>query len=238
MKSPIRFASLCLSAALTLSLGAGCGPQDDDFSLDTLPEASEDEKADSSVKYAWVRPSTFPIVCFRQPCATHQVREVNAGGTTKLIYAFDWRSMKLSAAQIADAEAGIGSLLVYGRYTTVQVKGEAMTVLQITRALAPTSAKSNDNVGSDRYYAVTASNAVCVADPCPTLSAQALGPAGGSADMWNKADLARLQLSATAEATLVSELKAGKANLAVTGISAQVAKVSQAFRPITAAPLK
>lgn len=241
MRSLSRFASVVLSAgvsaALALTLAAGCGPQDDEFSLDSLPEATEDEKADSTGKYAWVRPSAFPITCIRQPCASHQVREVN-GTNTQLVYLYDWRALKLTTTQTDDADAKAPSMLLYGRYTPVKVLGETMTVFQVTRALAPASTKTADRFGVDRYYSVAASGTVCVKEPCPTLAGQALGVRAGSPDMWNRADLRRLQLSTTAEDALVAELRSGKAYLAVTGVTAQVADVSQAFRPFTAAALR
>jgi hypothetical protein len=230
MKSYLRVAAMGLFA---FSLGAaGCGSEDD-FDLNSLPEVTEDDKADTTGSpLTWARPSAFKLYCFRNPCADKQVVEVN-GGQTRLIYKFDWRSLRLSQAAQAEAEKNIGSMLVYGRFTTVKVSGEDMTVLQITRANKAVSTKTSDQPESDVYASTKKPDPTsCKAPPCPVLEASLLNPKGTVAPTsWSALDTARLGLSKTDEGALLSDLDSGKAYVSVT-VSKDAARVTQAFRSI------
>lgn len=212
---------------------AGCGTEEE-FDLSALPEVTEDDKADKTGSpLVWIRPSAFKLYCFRQPCADKQVVEVN-GGATRLIYKYDWRSLKLSAADLDTAERNAGSYLVYGRYATVKVSGEDMTVLQMTRAYKPVSATSTDQPTSDSYLGTKAPDPTsCTTPPCPVLEATLLNPKGTVApNQWQALDTSRLGLDKTAEGTLLSDLKAGKAYVSVSAVQKDTARVSQAFRSL------
>lgn len=210
---------------------AGCGTEEE-FDLSALPEVTEDDKADKTGSpLVWIRPSAFKLYCFRQPCADKQVVEVN-GGATRLIYKYDWRSLKLSAADLDAAERNAGTFLVYGRYATVKVSGEDMTVLQMTRAYKPVSTTSTDQPTSDSYLGTKAPDPSCTA-PCPVLEGTLLNPKGTVApNAWQALDTARLGLSKTDEGTLLSDLKASKAYVSVSAVNKDTARVSQAFRSI------
>lgn len=213
---------------------AGCGTEEE-FDLNSLPEATEDDKADKTGSpLVWIRPSTFKLYCFRQPCADKQVVEVN-GGATQIIYKYDWRSLKLSAADLDAAEKNAGSYLVYGRYATVRVSGEDMKVLQITRAHKPVSTTSADQPTSDSYLGTKAPDPTSCTTPavCPVLEGTRLNGKGAVApDQWQALDTSRLGLNKTDEGTLLSDLKAGKAYVSVSAVQKDTARVSQAFRSI------
>lgn len=229
-KSPLlRAAAIGL---LTLSTAAGCGTEEE-FDLSTLAEVTEDDKADKTGNpLVWVRPSAFKLYCFRNPCADKQVAEVN-GGTMRLIYKYDWRSLKLSQTAQEDAEKSAGSMLLYGRYATVKVSGEDMTVLQITRANKAVSTKSADLPSTD-LYAVTKKPdpTACTMPPCPVLEATALNPKGTVVPtQWDSLDTSRLGLTRAEESTLLTDLDAGKVYLSAS-VQKGVARISQAFRSI------
>jgi hypothetical protein len=212
---------------------SGCGTEDD-FDLSSLPEVTEDDKADKTGNpLVWIRPSAFKLYCFRQPCADKQVVEVN-GGATRLVYKYDWRSLRLTKAEQEDAEKNAGSMLLYGRFTTVKVSGEDMAVLQMTRANKPVSTTSSDQPTNDSYLVTkTPSPASCTTPPCPLLEGTLLNPKGTVApNLWQGLDTSRLGLNKTDEGALLDDLKAGKAYVSVSGVSKDTARISQAFRPL------
>jgi len=232
---------LALVAAPAASL-MGCSPDADaDLDLDTLPQYSvEDEKADkagSTTQVVWIRPLPGPVACIMPPCPTAEVRQVNSTNVEP-IYRFDWRGLKLTAAQVKDAEAQRDGMLMSGKYTKATAYGQTVTVMQVSRAGLQVSNASSDNFDSDRYYSVKANTTVCVKEPCPTLTAQPLGGPATSAVNWTGVELKRLQLSQAESATLLSEIKAGNVTLSVTSTPNQVAQVSQAFRPFGSPTLK
>ena len=231
--SMTRYLRVAAMGLFAFTLGAaGCGSEDD-FDLNSLPEVTEDEKADTTGSpLTWVRPSAFKLYCFRNPCADKQVVEVN-GGQTRLIYKFDWRALKLSTTAQTDAEKAIGSMLVYGRYATVKVSGEDMTVLQISRANKAVSTKTTDQPESDLYASTKKPDpTACKTAPCPVLEASLLNPKGTVAPTtWSTLDTSRLGLTKTDEGSLLSDLDAGKAYVSVT-VSKDAARVTQAFRSI------
>lgn len=242
MKTLLRTLPLfALLAVPTVSL-VGCSPDADaDLDLETLPLYSvDDEKADkagNSTQVVWVRPLPGPVACIIPPCPTAEVRQVNSTNVEP-IYRFDWRGLKLSAAQVKDAEAQRDNLLLSGKYTKATAYGQQVTVLQVSRAGVQVSNASSDNFDSDRYYSVKANSTVCVMEPCPTLTAQPLGQPTTAAVTWTGVDLKRLQLTQAQATTLASELKTGSVTLSVTSTPRQVAQVSQAFRPFGSPVLK
>lgn len=230
-----------LLAVPTVSL-VGCSPDADaDLDVDTLPLYSvDDEKADkagSTTQVVWVRPLPGPVACIIPPCPVAEVRQVNSTNVEP-IYRFDWRGLKLTSAQVKDAEAQRDSMLLSGKYTKATAYGQPVTVLQVSRAGVQVSNASSDNFDSDRYYSVKANTTVCVMEPCPTLSAQPLGQPTTNAVTWTGVDLKRLQLTQAQSMTLINELKAGSVTLSVTSTPKNVAQVSQAFRPFGSATLK
>lgn len=242
MKTLLRTLPLfALLAVPTLSL-VGCSPDADaDLDLETLPLYSvDDEKADkagNSTQVVWVRPLPGPVACIIPPCPTAEVRQVNSTNVEP-IYRFDWRGLKLSAAQVKDAEAQRDNMLLSGKYTKATAYGQQVTVLQVSRAGVQVSNASSDNFDSDRYYSVKANSTVCVMEPCPTLTAQPLGQPATAAVTWTGVDLKRLQLTQAQATSLASELKTGSVTLSVTSTPRQVAQVSQAFRPFGSPTLK
>lgn len=242
MKTLLRTLPLfALLAVPTLSL-VGCSPDADaDLDLETLPLYSvDDEKADkagNSTQVVWVRPLPGPVACIIPPCPTAEVRQVNSTNVEP-IYRFDWRGLKLSAAQVKDAEAQRDNMLLSGKYTKATAYGQQVTVLQVSRAGVQVSNSSSDNFDSDRYYSVKANSTVCVMEPCPTLTAQPLGQPATAAVTWTGVDLKRLQLTQAQATSLASELKTGSVTLSVTSTPRQVAQVSQAFRPFGSPTLK
>jgi hypothetical protein len=242
MKTLLRTLPLfALLAVPTVSL-VGCSPDADaDLDLETLPLYSvDDEKADkagNSTQVVWVRPLPGPVACIIPPCPTAEVRQVNSTNVEP-IYRFDWRGLKLSAAQVKDAEAQRDNMLLSGKYTKATAYGQQVTVLQVSRAGVQVSNASSDNFDSDRYYSVKANSTVCVMEPCPTLTAQPLGQPTTAAVTWTGVDLKRLQLTQAQATTLASELKTGSVTLSVTSTPRQVAQVSQAFRPFGSPVLK
>lgn len=234
--SSLTLASLALGISLALT-SSGCGP-DEDFDINSLPEATEDDKADTTGSpLVWVRPSNFPIVCIRPPCATAQVQEVN-GGKARLIYKYDWRALKMTAAEVKDAEANASKMLLTGRYASVKVMGESVTVLQLTRANTALSDKSSDASDKDRYYSVKADTTMCPQQPCPTMIAQQLGVNTLIADKWYTLDMSRLALVGQQESALMTELKAGKGYVSVVGTDGMVTKIGQVFRSLKSPALK
>lgn len=242
MKTLLRTLPLfALLAVPTVSL-VGCSPDADaDLDVDSLPLYSvDDEKADkagNSTQVVWVRPLPGPVACIIPPCPTAEVRQVNSTNVEP-IYRFDWRGLKLSAAQVKDAEAQRDNMLLSGKYTKATAYGQQVTVLQVSRAGVQVSNASSDNFDSDRYYSVKANSTVCVMEPCPTLTAQPLGQPTSAAVTWTGVDLKRLQLTQAQATALASELKAGTVTLSVTSTPRQVAQVSQAFRPFGSPTLK
>lgn len=242
MKTLLRTLPLFALLAVPTASLVGCSPAEDaDLDLDTLPLYSvEEEKADkagSTTQVVWVRPMPGPVACIIPPCPMAEVRQVNSTNVEP-IYRFDWRGLKLTAAQVKDAEAQRSNMLLSGKYTKATAYGQPVTVLQVSRAGLQASAASSDNFDSDRYYSVKANNTVCVMEPCPTLTAQPLGQPVTSAVTWTGVDLKRLQLSQGESTTLLNEIKAGSVTLSVTATPKQVAQVSQAFRPFGAPTLK
>jgi hypothetical protein len=242
MKTLLRTLPLfALLAVPTVSL-VGCSPDADaDLDVDSLPLYSvDDEKADkagNTTQVVWVRPLPGPVACIIPPCPTAEVRQVNSTNVEP-IYRFDWRGLKLSAAQVKDAEAQRDNMLLSGKYTKATAYGQQVTVLQVSRAGVQVSNASSDNFDSDRYYSVKANSTVCVMEPCPTLTAQPLGQPTSAAVTWTGVDLKRLQLTQAQATALASELKAGTVTLSVTSTPRQVAQVSQAFRPFGSPTLK
>jgi hypothetical protein len=242
MKTLLRTLPLfALLAVPTVSL-VGCSPDADaDLDVDSLPLYSvDDEKADkagNTTQVVWVRPLPGPVACIIPPCPTAEVRQVNSTNVEP-IYRFDWRGLKLTAAQVKDAEAQRDNMLLSGKYTKATAYGQQVTVLQVSRAGVQVSNASSDNFDSDRYYSVKANSTVCVMEPCPTLTAQPLGQPTSAAVTWTGVDLKRLQLTQAQATALASELKAGTVTLSVTSTPRQVAQVSQAFRPFGSPTLK
>jgi hypothetical protein len=229
MTSISRLAALGLVLSLSL-FGAGCGnPDEDDLILDDLPLADEDPKADHTNPLVWIRPSPSQIYCIAAPCPEREAQVVNTQ-QVKMVYRFDWRALRLSRSAQQKAAAQVGQLLLYGRFLPTTSRGQTVLVYQVVRAYAPVAAQAGDSPRADRYYATSAANIACVMAPCPTLAAQKLGAAGGPPELWDKAELGRLQLSQSAQSALTAELASGKLMVSVSGVKERVATVTQAFR--------
>lgn len=230
----------------TLALGiafssavSGCGQVEEDVDWDSLPVATDDEKADSTAGgLTWVRPSAFPIYCIGAPCATKQVFQVN-GDDAHLLYKYDWRALKLSAKDQEAADANHFNMLLRGRYATIKVMGRDMEVFQITRANMKVSTVSGDNVERDAYFVTKAP--VCSKQPCAVVQADRLNnKAGLPAEMWPTVDLTRLGLSDTQQRALLAEMqdKTGQVFVSQTTTPTGDKQISQAFRNLKAPPLK
>ncbi len=228
--------TLALGLAFTATV-SGCGNGVDDTDIDSLPIVTEDDKADTTgSQLTWVRPSSFPVYCFAYPCATKQVAEVN-GGESRLIYKYDWRALKLSSTELATAEANHFNMMLRGRYNTVKVSGQAMTVLQISRASMKVSTGSDDNPEKDGFYLTK--EAPCTKQPCALVQAQLVNKSAAP-ELWNSIDLSRLGLSTSAQQALTSEMqdKTGKVYVSQATTPAGGKQISQAYRDLKAAALK
>lgn len=240
MNTLFRAATLSLSLSASLLIGCGNPADEADLDLETLPVVTpEDEKSDnpSAPSFFWVRPSGAAIACIVAPCPRAEVRTVNQPDT-QMVYKFDWRGLKLTTQQKADAEAQVPNMLMYGKYTSTTAYGKKVTVLQVTRANVAASDATSDNVGNDSYYSIKESATPCMGGSCPTLVATMLGNGFVGPLQIQSADLSRLSADPTFQSSLNGEFKAGTAYVSITGIRNSVASVSQAFRPLNAPPLK
>lgn len=231
--------TLVLGVALAAT-ASGCGQGDEgDVDWDSLPIAQDDEKADSAAGgLVWVRPSAFPIYCIGAPCATKQVFEVNRE-EARLIYKYDWRSLRLSTKDAEAADANHFNMLLRGRYAQVKVMGRDMEVLQITRANMKVSTVAGDNVEKDTYYVTK--EPVCGKQPCPTVQADLLNNQKGlPPEQWPTVDLSVLGLGDSQQRSLLAEMqsKTGQVMVSQTTTPAGTKQVSQAFRNLKAPPLK
>lgn len=219
-------------------LGCGNDAPDVDLELEQLPVASEAEgKADGlgqSGGYVWVRPDKTNINCFAMPCPERQVTGVN-GGESKLVYKFDWRSLRLTKDLQDRAARSVGNLLLYGRFSSLSVQGQRMDVFQVTRAAEAASSRAGDAVRSDRYYAITGT-VQCLVPPC-ALKAKLLGPTAKE-EIWDALQADKLQLSSSGQGTLMGELSAGKGYVSLGEAAGKIPVLSQAFRPFGYNPLR
>jgi hypothetical protein len=237
MNTLFRAASLSLTLSLSL---IGCGQEEADLDIESLPVVTaDDEKSDnpSAPSFFWSRPSPGTIACIAAPCPRAEVRQVNQPGT-ELVYKFDWRGLRLTAEQKANAEAQASDLLLYGKYTSATAFGKKVTVLQVTRANLAVSGSTSDNVSADSYYSIKQSETPCMGGSCPTLVAVMLGNGFVGPLQLQSADLSRLSPDPTFQNALTAELKAGTAYASITGIQNSVANVSQAFRPLGSPSLR
>jgi hypothetical protein len=228
--------TLALGIAFTATV-SGCGEAADDTDIDSLPIVTEDDKADTTGSpLMWVRPSSFPVYCFAYPCATKQVAEVN-GGESRLIFKYDWRALKLTATEVTTAEANHFNMMLRGRYNTIKVSGQPMTVLQISRANMKVSLGSDDNPEKDGFYLTK--EAPCSKQPCPVVQAQLVNKTQ-AAELWNSIDLSRLGLSTTQQQSLTTEMqdKIGQVYVSQATTPTGSKQISQAFRSIKAPALK
>jgi hypothetical protein len=233
----LRTLALATALVTTSLFQVGCGTEE--YDENSLPEVTEaDEKADTTgATFVWVRPGAFTIQCFRDPCSTIMASEVN-GAKQQLIYAIDYRALKLSAAQKKNAEDNRGKSFLYGKYTKTTVRGEAVSVLQVTRGNMAASERTSDTPTKDIYFGGKTSATVCVTDPCTTIDVQQLNSTTTASTTWSKLDLSKLGVSTSAESAIQSEFRANTAYVSVTGaITGGVAKISQVFRDFKAAPL-
>lgn len=225
---------LLTSALVTAT---GCGQEDDSLDLSDVPIVSEDEKTDvisaSGSRFMWVRPNSTDIRCVRPPCPTAILDDVNMA-TSELSYGFDWRALKLSAADQASLAANASKLLLYGKYTTAKMSGESVQIYQVTRANPRVSEQSRDNTELDGYFTVQATNPTCSQPPC-TYSAMLMNRS--SRAQWTDVDLSRLGLPQNARQMLVSELQKGSAYVSIELTTAMPVVVTEAFRSYNAAPL-
>ncbi|HMY59908.1 MAG TPA: hypothetical protein PKL17_04230 [Pseudomonadota bacterium] len=234
MGTLLRTLALGIAFAATVS---GCGQGNDDTDIDTLPVVTEDDKADTTGSpLIWVRPSSFPIYCIGYPCATKQVAEVN-GGEGRLIFKYDWRALKLTATEQTTAEANHFNMLLRGRYNTVKVSGQPMTVLQISRASVKVSSSSDDNAEKDSFYLTK--EAPCSKQPCPAVQAEMINKTAAP-EVWATVDLSRLGLSTTQQQSLLTEMqdKTGQVYVSQATTPTGSKQISQAFRSIKSPALK
>jgi hypothetical protein len=234
MGTLLRTLALGLAFSATIS---GCGTDVEDTDIDSLPIVTEDDKADTTgSQLVWVRPSSFPVYCFAPPCATKQVAEVNTG-EARLIYKYDWRALKLTSTEQVTADANHFNMMLRGRYNTVKVSGQNMTVLQISRANMKVSTTSDDNPEKDGFYLTR--EAQCTKQPCQAVTAELVNKTG-SPEVWPSVDLSRLGLSTTAQASLLAEMqdKTGQVYVSQSTTPAGSKQISQAFRSIKAPALK
>ena len=233
----LRTLALATALVTTSLFQVGCGNEEyDENSLSEVTEA--DEKADTTgTTFVWVRPGAFTIQCLREPCSTIMASEVN-GANQQLIYAIDYRALKLSSAQKKNAEENRGKTLLYGKYTKTTVSGETVSVLQITRGHMAASERTTDNPAKDVYFGGKTNATVCVTDPCTTIDVQQLNSTTTASSTWTKLDLSKLGVSTSAESQIQTEFRNNTAYVAVTGaITGGVAKISQVFRTLKASPL-
>lgn len=232
---------LSLGFLTTALLGApGCGSDSTDLDLNTILEASEDDKADQpqgTSALTWTRVSSSMLNCIKAPCPSTILNDVNVG-VTQFVYQLDWRALKLSKADQQKAEGQASKMLLYGRYTPVKVQGEPLRIFQITRANLRVTDRSTDNPEVERYYQTQGTDGQCPQQPCPTQWRATLLGKSGQPEAWKGINLKRLELAPSAEQALVNELKAGQAYLSVSGVTDDQAQVTQAFRPLKAEPLR
>lgn len=223
--------------ALSSLLLAACGPAED-FDITSLSVASEDDKSDAASKspLTWTRPSASSVVCVRHPCATRMTFDVNTGAS-HLVYAYDFRALKLSSSDEQNARAQAANMLLYGRYTSVRVAGEPMEVYQVTRANMRVSDRT-DSPESDRYYSTKTATTSCPQQPCSGLAAQRLNMPTGQPELWSSVDLTGLGLSTRGVQQLSDEIASGKAYVSTSGPAKPTSvPIGQAFRPLQAGPL-
>lgn len=235
MRKTLRFLQL---SALSSFLLAACGSQDE-FDLSSLPVTSEDDKSDAASKspLTWTRPSASSVVCIRHPCATNMLFDVNTAAG-HLVYAYDWRALKLTQGDERNAEAQAKNLLLRGRYVSVSVSGEPMEVFQVTRANMRV-ADLTDSPETDRYYSTKAASTGCPQAPCNGLAATRLNMPSPQPEIWTGVDLSKLGLSQKGAATLQEELAAGSAYVSTNGQAKDgIVPVGQAFRPLKSGPLQ
>lgn len=230
-----------MTGALTsLLLLSACG-SNDEFDLTSLPVVSEDDKTDvilGSSALTWTRPSPSTVMCIRFPCASHMLFDVNTQ-VSKLVYAYDWRALKLNPNDQQTAETQTANMLLFGRYTPVKVAGEQMQVFQVTRANMRVAMGVSDAPETDRYYSAKAGDPSCASPPCQNLTAQRLNQPKTQPEQWSGVDFSRLSLSQPGTAQLWNELAAGKAYVSVPpGNNKETTiLIGQAFRPLQAGPL-
>jgi hypothetical protein len=235
MRKTLRFLQL---SALSSFLLAACGTQDE-FDLATLPLTSEDDKSDAAGKspLTWARPSAFNVVCIRHPCASNLLLDVNTAAS-HLVYAYDWRALKLSGSDEKLADAQAKNMLLRGRYASVKVAGEMVEVYQVTRANMRV-ADVADSPETDRYYSTKAASTGCPQAPCSGLAATRLNLPSPQPEPWTGVDLSKLGLSQKGVATLQDELAAGTAYVSTSGQAKDgIVPVGQAFRPLKSGPLQ
>ncbi len=235
MRKTLRFLQL---SALSSLLLAACGTQDD-FDLSSLPVTSEDDKSDAAGKspLTWARPSASSVVCIRHPCATNMLFDVNTAAG-HLVYAYDWRALKLSQGDERNADTQAKNMLLRGRYVSVKVAGETMEVYQVTRANMRV-AELTDSPETDRYYSTKAASTGCPQAPCNGLAATRLNMPTQQPELWTGADLGKLGLSQKGVAKLQEELAAGTAYVSTSGQAKDgIVPIGQAFRPLQAGPLQ
>jgi hypothetical protein len=238
--SPL-FSTLTLGFLVaTLAAAPGCGAEEEDFNLDSLLAASEDEKADKpqgTSALTWTRVSSSMLNCIRFPCPSTILNDVNAG-VTQFVYQLDWRALNLSREDQKSAQDNASKMLLYGRYTPIRVKGEPMRIFQITRANLRVSNSTTDNAETDRYYQLQGIDGQCPQAPCPISWRATLLGRNAQPEAWTGINVKRLQLAPTAEQSLLAELKKGQAYLSVSHMIGEEAQASQAFRPLKAEPLR
>ncbi len=234
MGTLLRTLALGITFAATVS---GCGQGADDTDIDSLPIVTEDDKADTTGStLVWVRPSAFPIYCIGYPCATKQVSEVN-GGEGRLIFKYDWRALRLTSTEQTTAEANHFNMMLRGRYNTVKVSGQNMTVLQISRAHTKVSTTSDDNPEKDGFYLTK--EAPCSKQPCAVVSAELVNKTA-TPELWQTVDLSRLGLGTSQQQSLLAEMqdKTGQVYVSQATTPTGSKQISQAFRSIKAPALK
>ena len=158
---------------------------------------------------------------------------------SKLVYAYDWRALKLNPNDQQTAETQTANMLLFGRYTPVKVAGEQMQVFQVTRANMRVAMGVSDAPETDRYYSAKAGDPSCASPPCQNLTAQRLNQPKTQPEQWSGVDFSRLSLSQPGTAQLWNELAAGKAYVSVPpGNNKETTiLIGQAFRPLQAGPL-
>lgn len=223
------------------ALATGCGSEPD-LDLNTLDVADEGTKADTlgtqdNGDFAWTRAIPGVLQCIKAPCPSTELYGVNTG-TQRFVYRFDWRALKLSQAEVKDAESRAGTMLMYGRFATGKAFGESVLIYQVTRANVPASERAADKYDLDKYYFAKAPKDCTLNPQCTSLTANLLNQRSQEPENWTNLDVVRLELSPTAEKALVNELKAGKDYVSVIGVTGGVARASQVFRPLKSAPLQ
>ena len=148
MGTLLRTLALGLAFSATIS---GCGTDVEDTDIDSPPIVTEDDKADTTGQPACVGSSQLvPGTALFSAVCDKQAAEVNTG-EARLIYGYDWRAPLTSTEQVT-ADANHFNMMLRGRYNTVKVSGQNMTVLQISRANMKVSTTSDDNPEKDGFY--------------------------------------------------------------------------------------